>query len=137
MERDTGLQEYVERAVPLDALATRQLLITIFFPNTPLHDGAVIVRQDRVIAAAAVLPLTEQALGGNLGTRHRAAVGITEASDAVALVVSEETGQVSLAVDGRLIPNLSQDRLRRLLLTLFRLERTGTPPDGPAGLASQ
>jgi uncharacterized protein (TIGR00159 family) len=134
LERDTGLQDYVDRAVPLDALATRQLLITLFFPNTPLHDGAVIIRQDRVVAAAAVLPLTEQQLAGSLGTRHRAAVGISEESDAVALVVSEESGQISVATNGRLVRNLSQDRLRRILLSLFRLGGSETP-EVPAGLA--
>jgi diadenylate cyclase len=140
LERDTGLGEFVDRAVPLDAAATRQLLITIFYPNTPLHDGAVIIRHDRVAAAAAVLPLTEQELGGNLGTRHRAAVGITEVSDAVAVVVSEETGQIAVATDGRLRRNLTQERLRVLLLSLFRLEEETAldrPPEGPVGLQTQ
>lgn len=136
LERTTGLQDYIDRAVPVDALATRQLLITIFFPNTPLHDGAVIVRNDRVVAATAVLPLTDQQLVGSLGTRHRAAVGISEESDAVAVVVSEETGQISVATNGRLVRNLSQERLRRLLLSLFRLEGPA-PGDGPGGLAPQ
>jgi diadenylate cyclase len=93
-----------------------------------------------VAAAAAVLPLTEQELGGNLGTRHRAAVGITEVSDAVAVVVSEETGQISVATDGRLRRNLTQERLRLLLLSLFRLEgetRPERPPEGPVGLQVQ
>jgi diadenylate cyclase len=138
IERDTGLQEYADRAIPIDALATRQLLITIFFPNTPLHDGAVIVRNERVIAAAAVLPLTEQELGGSLGTRHRAGVGISEESDAVAVVVSEETGQISVATGGRLVRNLSQERLRLLLLSLFHLDRDRQgPPEEPGGLKSQ
>jgi uncharacterized protein (TIGR00159 family) len=135
IERDTGLQEYAERAVALDALATRQLLITIFSPNTPLHDGAAIVRQERVVAAAVILPLTEQRLSGELGTRHRAAVGISEESDAVALVVSEESGQVSAAMDGRLMRNLNQERLRRLLLASFHLTE-GRVSEGPAGLAT-
>lgn len=136
VERDTGLGEFIDRAVPIDSAVSRQLLITIFFPNTPLHDGAVIIRHDRVAAAAAVLPLTEQEIGGNLGTRHRAAVGVTEVSDALAIVVSEETGQISLATDGRLRRNLTQERLRHLMLSLLRLEM-GAPdrlPDGPVGL---
>lgn len=139
LERDTGLGEFIDRAVTLDSAATRQLLITIFYPNTPLHDGAIIIRHDRVAAAAAVLPLTEQELGGNLGTRHRAAIGITEVSDAAAVVVSEETGQISLATDGRLRRNLTQERLRQLLLVLFRIEaeKPGGPPDGPAGLPAR
>lgn len=131
MERDTGLQDYVNRAKSLDALATRELLSTIFFPNTPLHDGAVIVRGDRIVAAAAVMPLTEQPLPGSLGTRHRAAVGISEESDAAAVVVSEETGQIAVAVNGRLTRNVSPERLRRLLLRLFHVEGTEpveTPP---------
>ncbi|MCC6629940.1 MAG: TIGR00159 family protein [Chloroflexi bacterium] len=136
VERDTGLGEFIDRAVSIDSAVSRQLLITIFFPNTPLHDGAVIIRHDRVAAAAAVLPLTEQEIGGNLGTRHRAAVGVTEVSDALAIVVSEETGQISLATDGRLRRNLTQERLRHLMLSLLRLEM-GAPdrlPDGPVGL---
>ena len=138
LERETGLQDYADRAVPIDAQATRQLLITIFYPNTPLHDGAVIVRNDRVVAAAVVLPLTEQELAADLGTRHRAAVGISEESDAVAVVVSEETGQIAVATNGRLVRNLSQERLRRLLMALFRLERPDDEPvEGPAGLAPQ
>jgi uncharacterized protein (TIGR00159 family) len=139
IERDTGLGEFIERAVALDSAVTRQLLITIFYPNTPLHDGAVIIRHERVAAAAAVLPLTDQELGGNLGTRHRAAIGITEVSDALAVVVSEETGNISLASDGRLRRNLTQERLRQLMLSLFRLEATATerPTEGPVGLANQ
>lgn len=131
IERDTGLQDHVSRAVTLDALVTRELLVTLFVPNTPLHDGAVICRNDRVVAAAVVLPLTEQPLGSNLGTRHRAAVGISEESDAVAIVVSEETGQISVANDGKLTRNVSQERLRRTLLSLLHLERPAsseTPP---------
>lgn len=139
LERDTGLQDYADRAVAMEALVTRQLLITLFFPNTPLHDGAVIIRDDRVVAAGAVLPLTEQPLAPGLGTRHRAAVGISEESDAVAVVVSEETGQISVAADGRLVRNLSQERLRRVLLSLFRLERAaeGAEREGPAGVPVQ
>ena len=139
LERDTGLQDYADRAVAMEALVTRQLLITIFFPNTPLHDGAVIIRNERVVAAGAVLPLSDQPLAAGLGTRHRAAVGISEESDAVAVVVSEETGQISVAADGRLVRNLSQERLRRVMLSLFRLERTSevVEREGPAGLPVQ
>lgn len=124
VERETGLQEYASRGVPLDATVTRQLLITIFFPNNPLHDGAVIIRDDRVVAAACVLPLSETEVSeSRIGTRHRAAIGITEESDALAIVVSEETGSISLAHNGRLVPNLDQERLRRALRSLLKLDR--------------
>jgi diadenylate cyclase len=114
--RETGLQEYIESGVRMDALVTAELLVNIFEPNTPLHDGAVIIQSGRVLAAACLLPLTDNAsLGKELGTRHRSAIGITEHSDAVALVVSEETGIVSLAVDGRIARGLnSQDLEQRL-----------------------
>lgn len=129
IERETGLQDYADRGVPLDATVTRQLLINIFFPNSPLHDGAVIVRNDRILAASCVLPLSDRDLGeGKLGTRHRAAIGITEESDALAVVVSEETGAISLAHSGRLITGLDQERLRRSLRSLLKLDREG---DGP------
>jgi diadenylate cyclase len=124
IERETGLQDYADKGVPLDAALTRQLLINIFFPNSPLHDAAVIVRGDRIVAASVVLPLTDNVSAmGQLGTRHRAAIGITEESDALAVVVSEETGQIAVAHNGRLIRNLDQDRLRRVLRSLLRLDR--------------
>jgi diadenylate cyclase len=126
IERETGLQEYVERGVPIDAYLTRQLLINVFYPNSPLHDAAAIIRGDRIVAASVVLPLTDNiSATGQLGTRHRAAIGVTEQSDALAVVVSEETGQIAVAHNGRLIRNLDQERLRRVLRSLLRL-------DGPA-----
>ncbi|HET7092579.1 MAG TPA: DNA integrity scanning protein DisA nucleotide-binding domain protein, partial [Thermomicrobiales bacterium] len=124
IERETGLQNYIERGVPIDAYLTRQLLINIFYPNSPLHDAAAVVRDDRIIAASVVLPLTDNiSATGQLGTRHRAAIGITEVSDAVGVVVSEETGQIAVAHNGRLIRNLDQDRLRRVLRSLLRLDK--------------
>lgn len=123
IERETGLQEYADRGVPEDAILTRQTLIQIFTPNTPLHDGAVIIRQNRILAAACVLPLTEAPIGGTLGTRHRAAVGISEVSDAVAITVSEETGQISMALGGRLQRDLTHDRLKAALRALLRVDR--------------
>ncbi|MGH2562363.1 MAG: diadenylate cyclase CdaA [Thermomicrobiales bacterium] len=124
IERDTGLQDYADKGVALDAQLTRQLLINIFYPNSPLHDAAAIVRGDRVVAASVVLPLTDNVSAtGQLGTRHRAAIGVTEDSDALAVVVSEETGQIAVAHNGRLIRNLDQDRLRRVLRSLLRLDR--------------
>jgi diadenylate cyclase len=104
LEQETGLQNYVERGVPIDGLLTRQLLINLFYPNSPLHDGAAVVRDGRIVAASVVLPLSDNtAATSQLGTRHRAALGITEQSDAIAVVVSEETGQISVAENGRLI----------------------------------
>jgi uncharacterized protein (TIGR00159 family) len=124
IERETGLQDYALKGVQIDALLTRQLLITIFFPNSPLHDAAVVIRGDRIVAASVVLPLTDNiSPSGQLGTRHRAAIGITEESDALAVVVSEETGQIAVSHNGRLIRNLDQDRLRRVLRSLLRLDR--------------
>jgi diadenylate cyclase len=133
VERETGLQEYVERGVQLDASVSRQLLISIFYPNSPLHDGAVILRSDRVLAAACVLPLSERELpGGRTGTRHQAAIGITEESDAIAIVVSEETNRISVAHNGRLTENLDPERLRRALRSLLKVDRSRDrePPEG-------
>ena len=127
IERETGLQDYADRGVPLDAMVSRQLLVTIFFPKSPLHDAAVVIREDRIVAGSVVLPLTDNISAmSNLGTRHRAGIGVTEDSDALAIVVSEETGQIGVAHHGRLIRNLDQDRLRRVLRTLTRIDR----PDG-------
>src|SRR6476469_6784773 len=124
LERETGLQDYADRGVALDALVSRQLLVTIFFPNSPLHDAAVLMRGDRIVAGSVVLPLTDNISPlSNLGTRHRAGIGVTEDSNALAIIVSEESGQISVAHHGRLIRNLVQDRLRRVLRTLARIER--------------
>jgi hypothetical protein len=124
IERETGLQDYADRGVLIDARVSRQLLVTIFFPNSPLHDAAVLMRGNRIVAGSVVLPLTDNISAmSNLGTRHRAAIGVTEDSDALAVVVSEESGQISVAHHGRLIRNLDQDRLRRVLRTLARIDR--------------
>lgn len=132
IERETGLQDFVSKGVQLNADISRQLLINIFFPNSPLHDAAVVIGDGRIMAASVVLPLTDNiSASSQLGTRHRAAIGITEESDALAVVVSEETGQMSVAHSGRLIRNLDQDRLRRVLRTLMRIDRTSTERTGP------
>ncbi len=116
MERDIGLKNYIESGISLDAVLTYDLLVTIFNPNTPLHDGAVIVRRNRIAAAGCFLPLTlDPYLSKELGTRHRAAIGITEETDAVAVIVSEETGTISLAIGGRLTRNLEGETLRDAL----------------------
>jgi uncharacterized protein (TIGR00159 family) len=127
IERETGMQDYADNGVPVDGILSRQLLINIFFPNSPLHDAAVIIRDHRIVAASVVLPLTDNiSASSNLGTRHRAGIGVTEEADAIAVVVSEETGQMSVAHSGRLIRNLDQDRLRRVLRTLLSLDQTGS-----------
>jgi len=126
LERETGLQEFVDSGVPLDAAITSDLLVTIFDPHTMLHDGAVIVRHGRVMAAACVLPLSTAFLADRqLGLRHRAALGVTEDSDAIAVVVSEERGSISIAHSGRIIRNLDAKRLKTVLQAFFQpaLER--------------
>ncbi len=130
-ERETGLKNYIETGVKLDAIVTPDLLITIFFPNTTLHDGSVIIRDDRIVAAAAVLPLGGGMIANTelLGTRHRAALGITEGADAIAVVVSEETGSISVAHDGQLYRDLDKKRLEQLLRAFFKTQLTGTIPN--------
>jgi uncharacterized protein (TIGR00159 family) len=116
IERDIGLKNYVESGIALDAVLTYDLLVTIFSPNTPLHDGAVIVQQNRIIAAGCFLPLTlDPFLSKELGTRHRAAIGITEETDSVAIIVSEETGAISLAIGGKITRELAGTSLRAAL----------------------
>ncbi len=127
LERETGLQDYIETGVRLNAVISAELLQTIFFPKTMLHDGAVIVRSDQIIAAACILPLTNQFLDDQrLGLRHRAAIGITEATDAIAVVVSEERGSISIAHNGRIIRRLDGARLEAVLSAFYQpqLERT-------------
>lgn len=121
IERETGLQEIVETGVAVDALPTPELLAGIFYPNAPLHDGAVVLRADRVLAASCTLPLSNERRlqGGYLGTRHRAALGISERSDALVVVVSEETGTISVASGGRLTQRVEGRRLRPLLQSLL------------------
>jgi diadenylate cyclase len=116
VERDIGLKNYAESGIALDAIPTYDLLVTIFSPNTPLHDGAVILQRNRIIAAGCFLPLTlDPHLSKELGTRHRAAIGITEETDAVAIIVSEETGIISAATEGKISRNLDGAGLRALL----------------------
>ena len=120
VERQIGLRNYIEGGIPLDALVTYDLLASIFHTGSPLHDGAVIVQNDRVAAAACFLPLSvNPRVSRELGTRHRAALGITEENDAVAIVVSEETGAISLAIGGGLERGLSVDALQRRLQSLL------------------
>jgi diadenylate cyclase len=125
IEREIGLRNYIESGIPLDATLTYDLLVTIFQPGSPLHDGAVVLQEDRVAAAACFLPLTvNPRVGRELGTRHRAAIGLTEESDAAAVVVSEESGQISLALDGAIERGLSPDDLRERLRSLVMQRKT-------------
>jgi diadenylate cyclase len=120
LERETGLSDYIETGVLIDAAITQEFLINIFVPSTPLHDGAAIIRGDRVAAAACFLPLTDNPyLSTSLGTRHRAGIGISEVSDAISLIVSEETGIISLARDGKLVRSLDEKQLRETLSALL------------------
>lgn len=121
LERETGLQDYIDTGIRLNAAVTAETLVTIFYPNTPLHDGAVIVRGNNIAAAACILPLAELISGyPYLGTRHRAAVGITEDTDAIAIVVSEQTGTISLAQGGRLSRSYDEVRLKNVLLSSYQ-----------------
>ena len=120
VEREVGLNDVVETGRRLDALASADLIRTIFYPGTPLHDLATVIRGDRVVAAGCLLPLTERRdVRGLLGTRHRAALGLSETTDAVVIVVSEETGGISLAVDAKLFGGLTPDVLRQRLLGIL------------------
>ncbi len=138
LERETGLGEIAETGVMIHADLSHELLCTIFMPRTELHDGAVIIRGDSVLAAAALLPLTEMTLSERFGTRHRAALGITEDTDAVAVVVSEENGQMSVVERARIVRVPSEAQLERALTAL--LESPTAPArlgrGGPAGRRS-
>jgi diadenylate cyclase len=119
---DTGLEDYIETGIALDADITGELLINIFIPNTPLHDGAVIIQDNQIKVAAAYLPLSESNLiPKELGTRHRAAVGISEVTDALTIVISEETGEVSITKDNELMRGMTRENylryFRQVLLT--------------------
>ena len=121
IEREIGLRTYIESGVALDARLSYDLLATVFRPSAPLHDGAVIVQRDRIAAAACFLPLSmNPILSTQLGTRHRAGIGITEETDAVAVIVSEETGAISVAVGGNIERDVTVERLRERLSTLLR-----------------
>jgi diadenylate cyclase len=120
LERTTGLEEYIETGIKLDSQVTVELLLTVFFPNTALHDGAAVIRNGRIVAAACVLPLASETLSDlQMGLRHRASIGVTEQTDAVAIVISEESGIISVAHNGRMIRGLDGRRLRKTLQALF------------------
>ncbi len=121
-ERTVGLRNFIDAGVQLDARISYDLIVTLFNPSTPLHDGAVIIKNERIAAASCFLPLTKNpGISRELGTRHRAAIGITEGSDAVSVVVSEETGLITFVEDGRVKRNVDPKKLRRLLLKSMNL----------------
>lgn len=115
IEKDVPLGDFEDSGISLDAIVSNQLLINIFENKTPLHDGAVLIRNNRITSASCILPLTQTKIGADLGTRHRASVGVTEVSDSYAIVVSEETGSVSVAHKGKLYKNLSKDKITKML----------------------
>ena len=128
MQRLDSLNQYVQSGVTLDATVTAELLLQVFYPNTPLHDGAVIIKGDRLVAAACVMPLSSSGVlvkspERQMGLRHRAALGISEVSDAVAVVVSEETGAISVVHAGRMIRRLDAERLENILRAFFKPSR--------------
>ena len=130
LERQIGLRNYIEGGIPLDAVLSYDLLLSIFQPTSPLHDGAVIVQDDRVAAAACFLPLTvKPKLSKELGSRHRAAIGLTEENDSVAIVISEETGAISLVADGQIERGLDADSLRVRLQSLVLQRRPKNAPN--------
>jgi diadenylate cyclase len=130
LERDDNLDEFINTGVPLDAEVSPQLFLTVFWPKTELHDGAVIIRRDRVMSAASVLPLSSgrNLTDRKLGTRHRAGLGISEVADALCVIVSEETGRISVTNRGRMIRRLDADRLRTILGAFY----TGAPDEAEA-----
>lgn len=138
LEREVGLNEYVENGCKIDAVLTSELLETIFYPGSALHDGAVVVRRDRVAAAGCLFPLTDDmSLSKSMGTRHRAAIGISEETDAVAVVVSEETGRISVAVGGKVTYDLNREQLVKLLVELVSRRKGEEPQEGAAPTAPQ
>ncbi|WP_044894239.1 diadenylate cyclase CdaA [Bacillus alveayuensis] len=127
IERKTGMGDYIETGIALNASISSELLINIFIPNTPLHDGAVIIQKNQVAAAACYLPLSESPfISKELGTRHRAAVGISEVTDSITLVVSEETGSISIAKNGELHRDLSLEQLNDMLESEFSHTKTAS-----------
>lgn len=123
-EKETGLTDYMETGISIEGQATSELLINIFIPNTPLHDGAVIIRKDQVMAAGCYLPLSENPfISKELGTRHRAALGLSELTDSISIIVSEETGHTSLAKNGEIHREIDNDQLSELLEKELRAQQ--------------
>ena len=125
-ENKTGLKDIIENGIMLDSMISAGLLENIFEPNTPLHDGAVVIRGDRIMSAASFLTLTDASISHDLGTRHRAALGVSETTDATVLIVSEETGIISMAKSGKLMRHLDQKTLRTVLEAMYMPKRKST-----------
>lgn len=130
LQRNDSLQDYINTGVHLDARLTSELLLQVFYPNTPLHDGAVIIKEDKVVAASCVMPLSSsgsliRSPEREMGLRHRAALGTSEVGDAVSIVVSEETGTISITHGGRMISNLNAEKLKNILQTFYKPEEPG------------
>ena len=126
IERDIGLAEYIDTGIKINGYLTAELLGNIFIVNTPLHDGAVILNGDKILAASCYLPLSEsRTISKELGTRHRAGIGLTEVTDALVLIVSEETGAISMADNGKLIRDIKEPKLRELMQRKLQKEESG------------
>ena len=126
IERETSLGDFVEIGTPLDAKVTREILLSIFHPSSPIHDGAVVIRGNRIVAAGCFLPITlKSEVDKSVGTRHRAGLGLTEETDAVVIVVSEETGIISMAIGGRLETHIDMGTLRDKLTDMFTVQKKG------------
>ncbi|HMA77128.1 MAG TPA: DNA integrity scanning protein DisA nucleotide-binding domain protein, partial [Candidatus Krumholzibacteriaceae bacterium] len=126
IERNIGLKNFIETGTPLDAKVTEDLLVTLFTSNTPLHDGAVIIEGSTIIAAGCILPLSQNPrLPQSIGTRHRAAIGLSEETDSINIIVSEETGMVSIAIDGKLKRKLDVNTLRNSLVNMMGIKSEG------------
>ena len=126
IERETRLKNYIESGIEIDAKVNAELLMTIFTPNTPLHDGGIVISGDRITTTGCLFPLTQNPkVSSNLGTRHRAALGISEETDAIVVIVSEETGGVSVAIAGRLTHDLDREAMERVLSNLYRPDKKG------------
>ncbi len=125
IEREIGMRAIQDTGTKMHSAVSAELLSTIFFPHTPLHDGGVIISGERICAAGCLFPLSQKEEQSKLGTRHRAAIGLTEETDAIVVVVSEETGAISIAYNGKMRRGLEEERLRRMLSSMLRRERTG------------
>ncbi|HWR57894.1 MAG TPA: diadenylate cyclase CdaA [Thermodesulfovibrionales bacterium] len=135
IERETSLKDFVEMGTPLDAKVSKELLLSIFHTTSPIHDGAVVIRGNRIVAAGCFLPIAlSSEVSKALGTRHRAGIGLTEETDAIAIVVSEETGNISLAVSGRLESRVDMETLRNRLTDIFTTSETRRVTRKPSGL---
>ncbi len=129
IEKEVGLKPYTENGIALDGVLTSELLLTIFMPNTPFHDGGVVVQGDRVMAVGCVFPLSQsQKLSKTMGTRHRAALGLSEETDALVMVVSEETGIITLMIQGKIVRDVDEDKLRQHLIDLYQPQKTQAKP---------